>query len=187
VAVRVKGVVDTANMLVAHKIEFDVENTVRIVAQVSAVDAGSGSLALLGLEVATDEFTRFEDDSVLDLREFDLGDIAVGNWLDVRGYEEPIGSGSIVATRVERIDAAEQVRLRGPFQYTTEPNFAIVTVDVTTSDSTVFRIENVEPPGDRLTRDMFFYLATGQIVEAFGDWTGTALAADRAVIKVSDD
>jgi hypothetical protein len=187
VAVRVKGVVDTANMLVAHKIAFEVENTVRIVAQVSAVDAGSGSLALLGLEVTTDEFTRFEDDSVLDLREFDLGDIAVGNWLDVRGYEEPIGSGSIVATRVVRIDAAEQVRLRGPFQYTTEPNFAIVTVDVTTSDSTVFRIENVEPPGDRLTRDMFFYLASGEIVEAFGDWTGTALAADRAVIKVSDD
>jgi hypothetical protein len=58
---------------------------------------------------------------------------------------------------------------------------------VTTSDSTVFRIENVEPPGDRLTRDMFFYLASGQIVEAIGDWTGTALAADRAVIKLVDD
>ena len=39
----------------------------------------------------------------------------------------------------------------------------------------------------RLTRDMFFYLAGGETVEAFGDWTGTALAADRAVIKVVDD
>jgi len=58
---------------------------------------------------------------------------------------------------------------------------------VTTSDSTLFRTENVEPPGDQLTRDMFFYLASGEIVEAFGDWTGTALAADRAVIKDSDD
>ena len=187
VSVRVKGTTDTAGVLVASRIAFEVENTVRIVAQVSAVDAGSGSLELLGLEVMTDEFTRFEDDSVLDLREFDLGDIAVGNWLDVRGYEEPTGSGTIVATRVERIDAAEQVRLRGPFQYTVEPNFAIVTVDVTTSDSTVFRIENVEPPGDRITRDMFFDLATGQIVEAYGDWTGAALAADRVVIKVADD
>jgi hypothetical protein len=187
VSVRVKGTTDAAGLLVANRIAFEVENTVRIVAQVGAVDAASGNLMLLGLEVATDEFTRFEDDSVLDLREFDLGDVVVGDWLDVRGYEEPADSGAVIATRVERIDAAEQVRLRGPFQYTVEPNFAIVTVDVTTSDSTVFRIENVEPPGDRLTRDMFFYLASGQIVEAIGDWTGTALAADRAVIKLVDD
>lgn len=187
VAVRVKGKIDAAGVLVASRIGFEVENTVRIVAQVSSVDAAGGTLALLGLDVATDEFTRFEDDSALDLREFDLGDVAVGDWLDVRGYEQPAGSGTVVATRVERIDAQEQVRLRGPFQATVEPDFAILTVTVTTSDSTVFRLESAEPPGDKLTREQFFALAPDQIVEAWGDWTGAALAADRVVIKVCDD
>jgi hypothetical protein len=186
VEVRVKGVVDAANLLVAHKIAFEVENTVRIVAQVQATDP-YGGVTLLGFEVATDEFTRYEDDSALELREFDFGDIAVGDWLDVRAYEEPEGSNDVVATRIERIDAEEQVRLRGPFRNPASPNFDILSILVTTSDSTVFRLENVEPPGDRLTRDQFFYLAGGEIVEAWGDWTGTALAAQRVEIKVRDD
>jgi hypothetical protein len=138
--------------------------------------------------VATDEFTRYEDDSVLELREFDFGDIAVGDWLDVRAYEEePEGSNHVVATRIERIDAQEQVRLRGPFRNPASPNFDILSILVTTSDATVFRLENAEPPGDALTRAEFFSLATGEIVEAWGQWSGTAVAADRVEIKVCDD
>jgi len=186
VEVRVKGVVDAANVLVAHKIAFEVENTVRIVAQVQATSP-DGGVTLLGFEVATDEFTRYEDDSVLELREFDFGDIAVGDWLDVRAYEEPEGSSDVVATRIERIDAQEQVRLRGPFRNPAAPNFDVLSILVTTSDSTVFRLENAEPPGDRLTRDQFFSLATDEIVEAWGQWSGTAVAADRVEIKVCDD
>ncbi len=187
VMVRVRGTADTGGALVASRIAFEIENTVRIVARVSAVNAASGRLVLLGLEVATDEFTRFEDDSALDLREFDLGDVAVGDWLDLRGYEQAADAGTIVAMRVERIDAQEQERLRGPFRATVAPNFAILTVAVTTSESTVFRLENAEPPGDRLTRIQFFDLAIDEIVEAWGHWTGAALAADRVVIKVRDD
>jgi Domain of unknown function (DUF5666) len=187
IMVRVKGATDARGALVASRIAFETGNTVRIVAQVSAVNAASGSLRLLGLEVASDEFTRFEDDSALDLREFDLGDVAVGDWLDVRGYQQAADAGTVVATRVERIDAQEQVRLRGPFRAVVAPNFAILTVAVTTSDSTVFRLENAEPPGDRLSREQLFDLAIDEIVEVWGDWTGASLAADRVVIKVCDD
>lgn len=185
VAVRVKGTADATGTLVASRIAFRFENTVRVVAQVEAVNAVAQQVTLLGMVVKTDEFTRYEDESVLDLREFDLGDVTVGEWLDVRGYETQ--PGPVVATRVERIEAQEQARLRGQFRATTQPDFAIVTVAVSTSDTTAFRLENAEPPGDRLTREEFFSLAPGRIVEVWGDWTGMALAADRAAIEVLDD
>jgi hypothetical protein len=172
-------------MLVASRIAFRFENTVRIVAQVEAVNAVGHEVTLLGMVVKTDEFTRYEDESVLDLREFGLDDVTVGEWLDVRGYESQ--PGSVVATRVERIEAQEQVRLRGQFRATVQPNFAIVTVAVATSETTAFRLENAEPPGDRLTREEFFSLAPDRIVEVWGDWAGTVLAADRAAIEPLDD
>jgi hypothetical protein len=38
-----------------------------------------------------------------------------------------------------------------------------------------------------LTLDQFFTAAEGQMVEAWGSWSGTALTADRVEIKVDDD
>lgn len=185
VSVRVRATAGATGVLIANCIAFQFENTVRIVARVEAVNAVGRELTLLGMVVTTDEFTRYEDDSVLDLTEFDLGDIAVGEWVDVRGYEA--SPGPVVATRVVRVEAQEQVRLRGQFRATEQPDFAIATVAISTSETTAFRLENAEPPGDRITREEFFSLAPDQIVEVWGDWTGTALAADRAAIKVLDD
>jgi hypothetical protein len=35
--------------------------------------------------------------------------------------------------------------------------------------------------------DQFFTTAEGQLVQAWGSWSGTALTAERVEIKVSDD
>ena len=70
----------------------------------------------------------------------------------------------MVATRVVRVEAQEQVRLRGQFRATEQPDFAIATVAISTSETTAFRLENAEPPGDRITREEFFSLAPDQIV-----------------------
>ena len=185
VEVHVKGVVDAANVLVAHKIAFEVENTVRIVAQVQATDP-YGGVTLLGFEVATDEFTRYEDDSVLELREFDFGDIAVGDWLDVRGYEEPDGSGAVVATHVVRIDPASGVRMRGPFRNPAPPSFDILSVLVTTDPYTCFIVEGGKC-SDGMTAAEFFAEAEGELVEAWGTWNAPVLDPQRVEIKVDDD
>jgi len=185
VMVRVKGTTDSSGVLVASRIAFPFENDVRIVAQVEAI--GQDGITLLGLDVATDEFTRYEDDSALDLREFDLGDIAVGDWLDLRGYEESEGSNLVVATRVVRIDPADEMRLRGPFRDAAPPDFAILSIAVTTTVDTRFRLENLEDDsGEVLTPDQFFAMAVGEIVEAWA-WYGAPLVADRVEIKVCDD
>lgn len=182
VMVKVKGAADANSVLVAAHISFMEVNTLRIVAQVENV-AADGSMELLGLAVATDEATRYEDRSQLDQRDFGFDDLAVGTWVDVRGYEEPADSGAVLATRVVRIDPADEVSLRGPFGEPVKPDFHILSVLVKTTDATKFRLEG----NLVLTLEQFFATADGQLVEAWGTWTSQALTADRVEIKVDDD
>jgi hypothetical protein len=182
VHVFVKGVADATGVLVARKIAFREVSEIRVVAQVDAI-APYGELVLLGLEVATTESTVYQDMSVASLRDFGLADVVVGTWLDVRGYEEPAGSGRVVAVHVVRIDPADGVRLRGPFRDPAPPSFDILSVLVTTSDATRFVLEgNV-----RLTAAEFFSQAPGELVEAWGTWSAPVLSAQRVEVKISDD
>jgi len=182
VHVFVKGVADATGVLVAHKIAFREVSEIRVVAQVDAITPYK-ELVLLGIEVATTGKPVYRDMSVLSLRDFGLGDVVVGTWLDVRGYEEPDGSGRVVATHVVRIDPAYGVRLRGPFRDPAAPSFDVLSVLVTTSDATRFVLEgNV-----RITAAEFFSQAPGELVEAWGTWSAPVLSAQRVEIKVSDD
>lgn len=183
VLLEVEGTANAEGVLVALKVRFKEISTIRIVAQIGALVAADGSMKLLGLTVATDEATRYEDRSALDLRNIGFGDLAVGNWVDVRGYQNPAGSNAVTATRVVRIDPADGVRLRGPFLDPARPNFHILSVLVVTTDATRFVLEE----GIRLTADEFFTQAVGDLVEAWGAWDGTVLTATRAEIKVNDD
>jgi hypothetical protein len=185
VLVMVKGIADANGVLVAHKIAFREVSTIRIVAQVDAKST-SGELALLGVGVSTNDTTVFQDMSALALREFDLGDVAVGNWLDVRGYEEPVGSGKVVATHVVRIDPASGVRIRGPFRDPAPPSFDILSVLVTTDPYTCFIVEGGKC-SDGMTAAEFFAQAPGELVEAWGTWNAPVLDPAKVEIKVSDD
>ena len=182
VMVKVKGLADANGVLVAARICFEQVNAIRIVAQVDRL-AADGSVELLGLAVATDDATRYEDRSQIGQRDFGFKDLTVGTWVDVRGYEQPSGSGAVLATRVVRIDPADEVSLRGPFGEPVRPNFHILSALVNTTSDTKFRLEgNVV-----LSPDVFFSTAEGRLVEAWGSWSGTALSASRVEIKVQDD
>jgi hypothetical protein len=185
VHVRVKGVADANGVLVAHKIAFQEVSDVRIVAQLDQFSP-YGDMELLGVKVQTTGTTVYQDMSALKLRDFGLMDLAVGNWLDVRGYEEPAGSGRVTATHVVRIDPADQVRLRGPFRDAAPPSFDILTVLVTTSDATRFVLEGLEE-STRITAAEFFSQAPGELVEAWGSWSAPVLSAQRVEIKLSED
>jgi hypothetical protein len=182
----VKGVADANGVLVAHKIAFREVSTIRIVAQLDVMSQ-DGDLELLGVDVSTTDTTVFQDMSALALREFGLDDLAVGNWLDVRGYEEPEGSGAVVATHVVRIDPDPEsiVRMRGPFRDPAPPDFDILSVLVRTS-YTCFIFEG-QTCKDSMSPSEFFAAAPGEIVEAWGLWNATFLNAVKVEIKVSDD
>jgi hypothetical protein len=168
---------------VALKVKFKEVSTIRIVAQIETLVTADGSMKLLGLDVATNEATRYEDKSALALRDVNFADLAVGNWVDVRGYEDPAGSNAVTATRVVRIDPADGVRLRGPFLDPARPSFHILSVLIATTDATRFVLEE----SIRLTADQFFTQAVDDIVEAWGSWENSTLTAERVEIKVNDD
>ena len=179
--VKVKGVANADGVLVAQKIAFRAVSDIRIVAQLDS-KSPAGGLELLGVDVTVSGTTVFQDMSALALREFDFADLAVGNWLDVRGYEEPAGSGAVVATHVVRIDPASSVRMRGPFRDPARPSFDVLSVLVTTSDATRFVLEG----NIRITAEEFFAQAPGELVEAWGTWSAPVLGAQRVEIKTSD-
>ena len=109
--VEVEGEFDSAGGLVATKVEIKRAKSVRITAQVDSV-AGN-SLVILGITVNTDAGTRFEDKSSMSLEIFEIGDIGIGDYLEIRGQEIPAGSGEILATILERDDLDTEAIIQG--------------------------------------------------------------------------
>jgi hypothetical protein len=190
VEVCVVGTLDASGVLVATRIRFHVESSVRMVSTVSAIDVAGARLTVFGLQVSTDRNTRFEDESAAAVEPLGLGDLHTGDWVDVRGYEDPADSGKVYATRIERIDdlAANGHRMRGPLRNPAQPDFDILTVAVRTTGDTLFRQETVPgEPAVKLDAAAFFALDEETLVEAWGTWGGTRLLAEYAIVKTCDD
>ena len=184
------GELGDSGVLVATRIRFHVDNSVRMVSTVNAIDVADGRLTVLGLQVTADRNTRFEDESAAAIEPFGLGDLHTGDWVDVRGYEYPADSGKVYATRIERIDdlAANGHRMRGPFRNPARPDFEILTVAVRTTDDTLYRQETVPgEPAVRIDAATFFALDEETLVEARGTWGGARLLAEYAIVKACDD
>jgi hypothetical protein len=187
VRICVEGTLDAAGVLVAEQVRFRLENEIRIVSIVTAIDPYD--LTALGVTVFLDASTRFEDGSTTGSDTLGLADIHTGDWVDVRGYEYPAGSGEVIATRVELLDEQAEHRMRGPFRHPAQPAFEILTVDVMTTDTTRFVLEDVSPndPSNDPSAAEFFELPEDTLVEARGSWSGTVLTATHAIIKTCDD
>ena len=113
VRVEVEGKIDSAGTLTASRVRIGRLSEIRVIAQVDAVDATAGTVTMLGVKVSVTALTRFEDHSAARVNTFSLADVRTGDWLEVRGSESPAGSHAVVATRLERRDAAPSVLLGG--------------------------------------------------------------------------
>jgi hypothetical protein len=153
---------------------------VRIIAQVDAVDATAGTVKLLGTQVSTDAMTRFEDRESKDSEPmtFGLADVRMGDWLEIRGTSSADRK-SVLATRVDRLEAQSEVRLSGPVTATAPPNFTILSTAVTTNGSTEF--------SDGLDATTFFDSLTDKVATVRGTWDGSTLTATKAQLGDPDD
>lgn len=178
VAVEVEGNFDASGVLVASEVEFRHESDTEVEGPVQAVDIGAKTLTVLGIAFRVTGVTRFEDHSSSNLARFDLADIAVGDFVEVDGYEDATG---FVATRVERDDAdGDEVKLEGRAEDVAPPGFTIGGVSITTDANTEFRNDN----GDSISSDAFFAAAaSGAVVEVRGTLVGDAVLATRAELE----
>lgn len=177
VKVEVEGEFDAAGVLVARKVQFERSSSVKLSALVDDVDSAAGTLTVLGLTVVVDEKTRKEDQESDD-HFFAFEDLRVGDWVEVAGYPDASGSGRIVATRLERDDAEDEVELRGPADALEAPRFRILGVNVETTPGTEFEDEE-----SSIDAALFFATAAGQTVEVEGIWDGASLTASKAEIE----
>jgi hypothetical protein len=174
VKVEAEGDLNASGVLVATKIDIRRSKAVRMIANADSVDAASGFVVVLGIRVNVDALTRFEDKSDADVDPLTLGDIAAGEYLEIRGSEFPAGSGTVLATIFEREDPDTEAILQGFVETVTNPSFTILGVTVETNGATVFRDVNdaVIPAAD-----FFNQVAPNSLVKATGTESANSVIA----------
>jgi hypothetical protein len=162
-------------------VEIEHIAVIALEATVSAVTANT--LTVLGVTITVDTNTRFEDRSSAQVELFTLKDVKVGDTVLVRGYENPAGSGMVLARSLVRLPPSTDVRVRGPFTATTAPQFKILGITIDATNATFGKGEE----GQSLTAAEFFAQAVGQIVDVRGTATGGTVMATMAFIDTEED
>jgi hypothetical protein len=176
VKVEAEGEIDGNGVLVAEEIEIRRAKSIRATANVDSVDAANDSLVLLGITTTIDAGTRLEDKSDAKVEPLTLNDINAGDYVEIRGDEFPAGSGTILATILERDDPDTDAILQGFVATVSDPSFTILSVTIVTNGTTVFRDENDIVIS---SADFFSQVATDSLVKATGTETSdTVITAD---------
>ncbi len=160
VKVEVEGKLNSTGVLVATQIEIRRTGSVRVEAVADSVDAAAGSLVALGVTVSVDASTRLEDQSSQQTSPFALSTISAGDYLEIRGLEQPAGSNRLRATLVQRINSQSHDELRGIVQSVSPPLLSILGVTI---DTTGARFEEV---------NSLAQLHIGDLVDVQGQRTG---------------
>lgn len=183
VKVEVEGEFNAAGILIADKVDIRRGNNLRVTALVDDVDTTAGTLSVLGISVQVDGQTRFEDKSDADQESFGLGDIMVGNYVEVRGGADP-GGADILALIVEREDvpdvAGEDTELRALVEAINRPELTIAGVSVDTTGAQFRNVNDV-----LIDADTFFAaVEVGDLVDVDGFQSGaTAISADEVELE----
>lgn len=172
VEVEVAGTYDSSGRLDATSIDIAPAAVVRVVGPVGALDASVATITVAGITLATDAHTRWDDRGVLQLRTFRFANLAVGDWVEVRG----VATGSrranahVLERRVQR--ATGLIELQDIPAAVASPSLTLTGVDVNGHAAILTDVN-----GQLLTLATFFSLAPGRVVRA----TGT-LAADGSFV-----
>jgi hypothetical protein len=179
VKVEVEGMLNSSNVLVASVVRFEHNGSVELQSQVTAVNTTAGTLTLLGVPITVNSMTRFEDDSAAHVQSFSLSSVSVGDTIKVRGYENPAGSGMVLATRLEREPPSAMVIVQGPFVAATSPDFTVLGIAIDASSAIISSGED-----GTLTLAVFLTKAPGHNVNVEGTLSGTVVTASR--IRIDD-
>jgi len=181
IKVEVEGSLNAGGTLVATKVDIRRATAVRATALVDSVDRPANSLVMLGITINIDALTRLEDKSNADVSPLTINDLNTGDYLEVRGGEQPAGSGRILATILERDDVDTETILQGFVATVTNPSFTILGVTITTNGSTQFR----DTDDSAISAAEFFSRAVaGTLVKAKGTETSTTtITADEVELE----
>jgi hypothetical protein len=177
--VKVQGTFDAAHVLVADQIEAKPSAASLTRGLVNAVSAANGTLSILGVSIQTSANTTFDDRGNDKKRQFKLADVAVGDYVEVRGVS--VAGQPVIASIVQRTKGEARSYVQGLVQDIARPTFKVLGVKVTTDSNTSFPGLG----GGAKGADEFFEQAPNAIVSVRGTMNGDTLVADQ--IRVVDD
>lgn len=182
VRVEVEGTFNAAGELVAETIEFELISDIEISSTIDAIDTTNNTITVFGVVFAVDEKTRYEDNSSGASQTFSIANLAVGDFVEVSGYQN--ADGGLIASTVEREDEDDQdeAEISGPIDSVSTDSFVILGITVQTNGQTQYENED----GNALSAGEFFdQIAQGVIVEVEGvRLNGTTLLAEE--IEIDD-
>lgn len=180
VKVEVEGYIDANGVLVAKKVHFKRHHGAGIAGLVEAAtpDAtgNGGTVIVMGVTITVDARTRIEDKTQARIGMFGVKDLAVGDYVEVRGEET--AALRLSAARLERRPARSEVWVRGIARDLVAPNFTALGVMVTTSAGTEFEDSSASE---------FFATAAGRVVKVKGTLVGSQLAASEVEFEDDED
>ena len=136
VEIAVQGAFDANGTLVATTVQFAPTNPILVRATVTAVDSSAGTLAVLGIPVATDALTRYEDQTANPVTPFNLAAVSVGDYVEVHGHLD--AAGVLQATVLIREESSPEVELRAPPSAVTAPSLTVLGISALTGGATQF-------------------------------------------------
>ncbi|QOJ32711.1 MAG: hypothetical protein HRU81_11625 [Gammaproteobacteria bacterium] len=119
-----------------------------------------------GVLVRTDSATIWKDDSAAGELAFGLADLAVGDYVEVCGGEDPSPQANdMLAVCVQREDLDDEAVLRGPIQSIAQPDLTVLGVTIST-DTAAFRDASDNPMS---AAAFFAAVSAGDVIEASTD------------------
>ena len=177
VKLAVDGTLDATGVLVAEQVVFRLPSLVEIKADVENLLAGYGLVRLLGIDVQTNEFTLFRDHTTAGPPTFGFDDLAVGDRLEIRAV---LDDESVIATRLERDSADDEVTLKALVDSVEQPSIILLGVTVTSNQNTVFQNEAHQV----IDADTFFALVElDSLVRTEGVYDGTSILASKMFLR----
>jgi len=130
VKVEVKGSMEST-LLVASKVKVEQDADREIQGVITAVDAAAGTLAVNGVALKVVANTIYEDEGDLPVEFFGIDDLAVGDFLEAKTYEDELGD--LVAVKIERkqSEATNEMKLKG-------------VVEAIAADDTTITVQGIE-------------------------------------------
>jgi hypothetical protein len=178
VRVEVEGTLGSSGAVAATRVEIRRLVDARLTGPVDSVDAANGKVVVLGIQIAVDSMTRYEDHGSGRVNIFNLANVHTGDWLEVRGKAPSASGNSLEATRLDRVRPQSEVQLMGIVGSASQPNFKVLATSVATTDHTNFN--------HGLNAAAFFQNGpVGETVTVRGAWDGALLTADD--VNVGDD
>jgi hypothetical protein len=189
--VEVEGVVDANGVIQADEVDIDGEDeqnlAIKLEGNVQNVNEADRQLTVFGLVVNTKDTTLIKDDLDDSSSSFGLGDLQVGDFVEIRAFIE---SGRIVAGRIERDEDEGRQILQAPLDSKDLNSHTLVIAGITVNTDITQRSVSFESGEDDVeTDESTFYgqAVVGDLIKTKGAFNGNLINAFEVSIETEGD